>query len=419
MEQPRRNVLAGLGAAASLAGCLSVDGVRYPDEIESSDESNTTLEAGTDESPTDNSTDTDGYASDLIQRIAERTQAIVADVVWFAISYPRAVESYNQAVDSVIETIDTVRTTIHQPTMPTAEMVDRLETVGYNAADRAETAFEPHFSPGGLLRSRTDMHIPALARAARRNDADRFVEELGRMRLSFFQIQTPVYVSKRFSRDPIHNRLLDRLVPRATGDVLVEVAVPTRRGFTTLAHEPYADEDGSYPPTFTADPLPAARRDRLRKRLGPVVQSSERTEEVFLTFTSRPDPVTRQQNAFRGPPSDLDGTPLYVQQYGDPERAREQLSDILTAGATEGMASITSDVTPGTDSVEWHRYYHREAGSDRTNLDEFPGVQYGYLLQAGPFIFATGFSGDAWEERPRWQGQLTESWLFQDAEQPT
>ena len=413
MEQPRRNVLAGLGAAASLAGCLSVDGVRYPDEIESSDESNTTLEAGTDEPPTDNSTDADGYASDLIQLIAERTQAIVADVVWFAISYPRAVESYNQAIDSVIETIDTVRTTIHQPTMPTAEMVDRLETVGYDAADRAETAFEPHFSPVDLLQSRTDMHIPSLARAARRNDADRFVEELDRMRLSFFQIQTPVYVSRRFSRNPIHNRLLDRVVPHATGDVLVEVAVPTRRNFTTLAHEPYVDEDGSHPPTFTADPLPVARRNKLRRRLGPVVQPSGRTEEVFFTFATRPDPVTRQRNVFRGPPGDLDGTPLYIQQYGDRATAREQFTTTLAAGDTEGMTSISSGVTSATDSIKWHRYYHREAGSDRTNLDDFPGVQYGYLLQAGPFVFATGFSGDAWEERTRWQGELTESWLFQ------
>ncbi|WP_144050036.1 hypothetical protein [Halorubrum sp. C191] len=413
MEQPRRNVLAGLGAAASLAGCLSVDGVRYPDEIESSDESNTTLEAGTDEPPTDNSTDADGYASDLIQLIAERTQAIVADVVWFAISYPRAVESYNQAIDSVIETIDTVRTTIHQPTMPTAEMVDRLETVGYDAADRAETAFEPHFSPVDLLQSRTDMHIPSLARAARRNDADRFVEELDRMRLSFFQIQTPVYVSRRFSRNPIHNRLLDRLVPCAVGNVLVELAIPTRRTFTTLAYEPYADESEKYSPTFTADPLPATRRDSLRNRLGPVVQPSGRTDELFFTFASRPDPVERRRNAFRGPPGDLDGTPLHVQHYDDRATAREQITTMLEAGTTEGTTTITPEGTSSTDSVEWYRYYHHEAGSDRTNLDDFPGVQYGYLLQAGPFVFATGFSGDAWEERPRWQDQLTESWLLQ------
>ncbi|MDB2276714.1 hypothetical protein PM022_19760, partial [Halorubrum ezzemoulense] len=85
----------------------------------------------------------------------------------------------------------------------------------------------------------------------------------------------------------------------------------------------------------------------------------------------------------------------------------------LAAGDTEGMTSISSGVTSATDSIKWHRYYHREAGSDRTNLDDFPGVQYGYLLQAGPFVFATGFSGDAWEERTRWQGELTESWLFQ------
>ncbi|TKX74446.1 hypothetical protein EXE46_08685 [Halorubrum sp. GN11_10-6_MGM] len=412
MSRRRRTVLAGLGTAVGLAGCLSVDGVRYPDEIETTDGSNSTTDSNTDNQPTSNSTDEDGVPTGPRRLIAEQTRAIVSDVVWFAVSYQNAISSYNAAIDGVLETVATVRATIHQPTMPTTTMVDRLETVAYNAADRTAEILEPHFSPRNLLRSRTEQHIPALTRAARRNDADRFVEELDRMRLSFFQIQTPVYIGRRFSRDPIHNRLLDRIVPLATSDVLVELAIPTRREFTTLAHEPY-DTEGSYPPTFTESPLPKPRREALQQRLGPVVQTSGRTEELFMTFSRRPDPADRERNAFRGSPGDLDGTPLYIQQYRDRATAREQLTAILEAGATEGTTTISPRSAGTTDQPEWHRYYHREAGSDRTNLDDFPGVQYGYLLQAGAFVFATGFSGDAWEERPRWQGQLTESWLLQ------
>lgn len=412
MQRTRRNVLFGIGAATGLAGCLSPDGVRYPDKIASSDGSNSTTGPVTDQPPTDNSSGDTGQPTGPKRVITETTRAIVADAVWFAVSYHNAIASYTAAIDDVLETVASVRTTIHQPTMPTVTMVDRLETAGYNAADSATTALEPHFSPGDLLRSRTDIHIPALTRAARRNDADRFVEELDRLRLSFFQIQTPVYIGRRFSRDPINNRLLDRLVPLATSDVLVELAVPTRREFTTLAYEPYVNESDGYPPTFTGDALPPERRNNLRNRLGPVIRSSGRIDELFVTFASRPPLAERQRTAFRGTPGDLDGTPLYIQQYSDRATAHEQLTAILEAGATEGTTTISPDVSAAADSPTWYRYYHREAGSDRTNMDDFPGVQYGYLLQAGEFLFATGFSGDAWEERPRWQGQLTESWLL-------
>ena len=95
------------------------------------------------------------------------------------------------------------------------------------------------------------------------------------------------------------------------------------------------------------------------------------------------------------------------QAYDDAEAASDRLTAVLDAGSTEGTASIR----PGGGGREWHRYYHRAAGSDRTGLDEFAGVQYGYVVQAGEFVLATGFSGDAWEERVRWQGALTDAWV--------
>jgi hypothetical protein len=416
VQRTRRDLLAGVGVAAGFAGCLGVDGVTYPDEPDSGDGD---ADGGgePDGSDGDGSDGGDGGDPGPNPALAAATRGVVGDALWFATSYEAAVRVYREAAADVLTEVDAVRESVREATDPTVEMAERLEAAGYDAAERAATALEPHFYPAGLLRSRTDRHVPVLDRFARRNDADRFTEELERMRLSFFQIRTPIYVDRRFSRDPIHNRLLDRLAPGDPDEVVVELAVPERRRFATLAHRPYSDGDGddegdeTYPPTFTDDALPAERRESLRERLGPAARSDGRTAELFFTFADRPEPADRRRDAFRGPPSELDGAPLHVQRYADAETASDRLDAALAAGATEGREPISPATEAADDAIEWHRYYHREAGSDRTDLDEFAGVQYGYLLQAGEFVLATGFSGDAWEERPRWQGRLPDAWV--------
>lgn len=407
MQQTRRSFLTGIGVTAGLSGCLGVDGVTYPDEP---DEWNTSQKNST----SDNKSDKSGSNTDIGPHppLTTATREIVDDVLWFATTYQDAIDGYLEATADVLEAVSSLSESIREPTDPTVAMADQLKNVGYSAAERAEDALEPHFSPADLLRSRTDRHIPVLTRSARRDDADRFLEELDRMHGSFFRIQTPIYVAKRFSRDPIHNRLLDRLVSGQIGNVLVGIAVPDRRQFTALAYSPYPDESGTHPPTFTDDTLSAARHKALRNRFGPVVQPTERTEELFFIFAKRPELASRRQNAFRGTLEDLEGVPLYVQQYPDTETAGERLNAVLDAGDTEGQEPIVPEADESDGAIEWHRYYHREAGSDRTDLNDFAGVQYGYLLQAGEFLFATGFSGDAWEERTRWQGQLTDSWVM-------
>lgn len=407
VQRTRRNLLAGVGVAAGFAGCLGADGVTYPDDPDSGEG------AGGETAPDGDDSDdgSDGGDTGPNPALAAATRGVVGDALWFATSYEAAIRVYREAITDVIVEVDVVRESIREATDPTVAMAERLEAAGYDAAERAATALEPHFFPAGLLRSRTDRHVPVLDRFARRNDADRFVEELERMRLSFFQIRTPIYIGRRFSRDPIHNRLLDRLAPGDPNEVVVELAVPERRGFATLAHRPYPDDDETSPPTFTGDALPAARRESLRERLGPVVQPDGRTAELFFAFADRPEPADRQRDAFRGPPSELEGAPLYLQRYADAEVATERLDTALAAGTTEGREPISPATDAADDAINWHRYYHREAGSDRTNLDEFAGVQYGYLLQAGDFVLATGFSGDAWEERARWQGRLPDAWV--------
>ncbi|CDK40339.1 hypothetical protein [Halorubrum sp. AJ67] len=406
MQRTRRNLLTA-SATVCLTGCLDVDGVTYPDEPVPNESDPDRGMPPDDDQAGDPTNDNLGPHPDL----AAATRSVVDDTIWFAVSYPSAIDTYREATADVLTIIESVRKSIDGQTDPTAAMAKRLEAAGYDAAERSAAALEPHFEPAGLIRAQTDNHVPELIRFARRNDADRFVEELERMHLSFFQIRTPIYIGRRFSRNPIHNRLLERLAPGGPDKVLAELAAPGYRQFSTLAYQPYSDESGMYPPTFTDEALPQEQRETLRERLGPVIQTDDRTAELFVTVASRPEPASRRGVAFRGAPGDLDGVPVYVQRYSSAGRANERLSAILNAGDTEGREPIVPETNASDDATAWHRYYHREAGSTRKDLDEFPGVQYGYLLQAGEFLLATGFSGDAWEERPQWQGQLVDTWV--------
>ena len=400
MQRTRRELLAVGAVAAGFSGCLNVEGVRYPDELP--DESETDGAGGSDQP-------SDDEPSVPHPEIADATRKVITDTVWFATSYRRAIDTYRDATADILTAVSSIREQIQDPSDPATEMVTRLETVGSEAAERASAALEPHFYPRELIQSRIDNHLPALSRSAQRNDADRFVEELERVSRTVSQIRTPLYISGTFSRNPIHNRLLDRLVPGNAAEVLVELAVPAHR-FTTVAHRPYADDD-RFPPEFTEDPLVQARRDELRARLGPVVQSADRVREVFYTVAPRPSAADRAADAFSGSPGDLDVVPIYVQQYADVDTAHDSLMSILEAGDTDDREPLLPDTDAADDAARWHRYYHQDARSDRTDLDRFPGVQYGYLLQAGEFLLATGFSGDAWEERPRWQGRLADAWV--------
>ncbi|AZQ14232.1 hypothetical protein [Halorubrum sp. PV6] len=400
MQRTRRELLTVGAVAAGFSGCLSVEGVRYPDELP--DENETDGTDGSDERP-------DGESSVPHSEIAAATRDIVTDTVWFATVYRKAIDTYRDATADILTAVSSIREQIRDPSDPATEMVTRLETVSYEAAERAAAALEPHFFPRELIQSRIDSHLPALFRSARRNDADRFVEELNRVSRTISQIRTPIYINGTFSRDPIHNRLLDRLAPSNASEVLVELAVPAHR-FTTVAHRPYTDDD-RFPPEFTAEPLAQTRRDKLRKRLGPVVQAPNRVREVFYTVAPRPSATDRAADAFSGSPGDLDVVPIYVQQYADVDAAADTMETVLEAGETDGQEPLLPETEAADDAARWYRYYHREARSDRTDLDRFPGVQYGYFLQAGEFLLATGFSGDAWEERPRWQGRLSDVWV--------
>lgn len=448
MQRTRRGLLgAGTALAAGIAGCLGVRGVEYPAALP-------------DESPPDagdgGDGETDGGDGEQVEdpapeneALAVATRNVVDDAVWFATEYPDAVATYRDAIANVVDAVDSVRAEADANDAVTLAMADRLDAAARAAAERAAEALEPHFRPEARIRGRARRHVEELRTIAPRNDVDRFLEELDRMRRGFASIGTATYVAEAFSRDPIHNRLLDRLLyplPESDerrreirGTAFVEVALASR-GFAAFAHEPYDEDryDRSRIPRIYGGAFGSDRREELRARLGPVPRPEDRTEELFVAFAARPPAGNRPSETFEGWAYELDGTPLYVQRYPDTETASERLEAVLDDASTEGRAPIDPAATvagsdfsgnrsaggdggdssagDGGDSVDdaparWHRLYHHEAEGERYGFDEHAGVQYGYVVRAGEFLLAAGFSGDAWEERAGWHGRLADGWV--------
>ncbi|PSQ57768.1 hypothetical protein BRD22_00185 [Halobacteriales archaeon SW_8_68_21] len=460
MERTRRTLLGVSVALVGTAGCLGVEGVEYPDAPADADAPG---DDPSEDGPPDDPADAVDEPSALNPALAAATRGVVDDAVWFATEYPDAVATYRDAVAAAVSTVDSVRATVDEEAAITSEQVDAVAAAGEEAVARAAEALEPHFSPGLRIRERVDPHVDVLREFAPRNDVDRALEELDRMRDGLASIGTNIYVESAFSRDPIHNRLFRRLLAplppddpergRVTGGALIELAVASR-GFSTFAHRPYDDDlDRERVPRIYGDAFGSERRRELRTRLGPIPQPADRVEELFVSFADRPPVGTRRRDPFRGWARELDGVPVHVQRYPDTETAAARLSTALDAGATEGRTAVDPEATlagsdfggnsstteNGTDAdsddgadadsddsadtdsdddddattgpTAWYRFYHREAQGERYGFDEHAGVQYGYVVRAGEFLLATGFSGDAWEERTGWHGRLRNGWV--------
>ncbi|WP_123622027.1 hypothetical protein [Halorubrum sp. CSM-61] len=449
MQRTRRGLLdVGAAAVVGVSGCLGVEGVEYPDAAAEEPPNAGDGEDGEDGGGGDGESDGDEQVDDpepvANEALAAATRNVVDDAVWFATEYPSAIETYRTAIRELVAEIDDVRDAADGADAVTVEMADRLDEAGRAAADTAAGALEPHFHPRSRIVSRTERHVEVLREFAPRDDVDRFLEELSRMRRGFAAVGTATYVDEAFSREPIHDRLLNRLLyplpedpserRRARGEAFVELGLASR-GFSAFAHEPYDDEhDRDRIPRIYGTAFEAARREELRARLGPIPRSEDRTEELFVAFATRPEAGNRPSRTFEGWARELDGVPLYVQRYPDAATASDRLDAALAAAGTEGRAPIDPDATAagsefsgsstagegadGTDGDEqasrgptrWHRLYHHEAEGERYGFDEHAGVQYGYVVRAGEFVLAAGFSGDAWEERTAWQGQLADGW---------
>ena len=418
MRRTRRGFLAVVGAA-SVAGCSDVSGVNYPDvDEEDSVDPSDGDPLDQDEPDQDETEDSDEIKNELL---ADATRRVVDDSLWFATEYRLSIREYLEAIDSVISDIDTAYTEVQESTDLTHSIVEQLNESGSIAAERAENSLTPHFDPKRRSRiiHRTERHTDVLDRFIAVDDIDRFLEELDRMRVSFQQIGTRSFVRRAFSVNPIHNRLLSRLLYPGSSDddrrsrifdsTQVEIGVGS--DFSTFAHWPYNGNESMYP-TSIADSFRTDQRYRpeIRSRLGPVVQPTDRTAELFFIFGNRPG-SPRPLSEWIQQHSDA---AVYVQRYPNQTIATDRLDDILASGQMGDTEPIdpATDKTEGTEAAtHWQRFYHFDTTSDRYEFDTHSGVQYGYVVQAGEFVLASGFSGDSWDERLGWQGRLENGWV--------
>jgi len=421
MQRTRRGLL-GVTLGIGVAGCVGVDGVEYPEQG-AAEESDGTIEAAEETADAGDAFEDDGRENEAL---AAATRRVVDDAVWFATRYEWAIETYRDAVGDVVGDVEDVHDTVTDEETVTVELADRLSESGMEAAEVAGNVLSPHFTPRSRIEARTEEHVELLRLFAERDDVDRFLEELDRMRSGFAGIGTRIYVETAFSRDPIHNRLLRRILhplpsePELRNEVLdstlVELAVASD-GLSTFAHRPYDRDrfDREETPRFYGGPIGSDRRAEARARFGPVVQPDERTAELFFVFRPRPQPNDDPEEVFEGWTDELPGTTVYVQRYPDADTAHARLDAATAAGNTEDVEPIDPELSKadGRDAAtHWHRFFHHEARGDRYAFDDHAGTQYGYVVRAGEFLLATGFSGDAWEERFEWHGKLTNGWAI-------
>ncbi|WP_459877022.1 hypothetical protein [Halorubrum gandharaense] len=402
MKRTRRGLLgAGAGIAAGLGGCLDISGVEYSDADTPAESSAVSATDG------DEPEDADAFdAADDPHNpdLAAATREVFADLRWFAESYNAAVSDYREAVGAVASAAADAHETVEETGEPTDDQVAAIEAAGEAAIETVNDVLVPHFDNRSRLRYLVNDHVTVLDRFVARDDADRFLEELRRTRSSFASVGTAMYTDRRFSRNPIHNhRLLRRLVPRAPDDRFVSLRFDDD-ALETFAYDPSVEEDGERPVSLYGNGMDDAAVDRFLDQLGPVVQHEDREAGLLVDVAIRPD----RDEGFEGWPRDLDGVPLYVQRYPNAETAAERLDRITAAATTADREPIGVD-----EDVRWHRLYHDHAPGGREAFDEHEGVQYGYVVRAEEFLFATGFSGDAWEERTGWRGPLIDAWALQ------
>lgn len=397
MPSTRRGLLAAGGALLTgIAGCLgSKSGVRYPETAtsvvqESADTA--TTEKGDQASVRQT-------AEPGPDALARRTSGIVADVNWFASEYEPAIATTIAANEAVTDSIEKAKGTVRQAKTTPPEVLVQLDAVTTEAATIADEALAPHFDPASHVETLAQRHLEVLRRFADREDTERVLEELTRMKTSFGDIASRKGLTQRYSRTPIHNRLQRRFLAADPNGWVVRFHHPPT-SYAGIAYTPHRHlpPDSDYVPlTFYGPPISEDRRTELKKLLAPVRVPENRQDELYVVVSQRPKRPNNPDRPYEGFPEDLGGKAMYVQQYSSPEAAADALERIIASTDAEG-----TERTLG--STPWQRLYYRDGIA----------VTYGYLGRAGSFLFAFGFSGTAWEERVSWRGTLPAFWVAEE-----
>lgn len=387
MNSTRRRLLAaGAGlAGVSSAGCLGDgSGVEYPTATGDADgEGETRAETAADGTPNERVS-----VAVENEELAAVTTDVLDEVNWFATRYPEAIETYVAATTRIVETIIDTRERIAAAGETDPEWVDALAETTAEEIPAASDPLEPHFSPEPFLDKTANRHLEKVRTFVGRGDTPRVVEELERMESSFRSLSSRTAATTRHPRDPISNRLRSWLAADPSDPAVFGLRYPTEE-FTGFAYDQTdVDLEETASMQLRGDPVSGDRRAIVDDRLGPVRQSTDRVDELYVSIVRWPT------SPFDGHPDELGGQVVYVQRYVDPEAAAAAIDRVAAAGATEGRDDAVG-------STPWYRYYFPHGN----------GVMYGYVGRAGATLVAFGFSGTAWEERVSWRGPLVDCWL--------
>lgn len=392
MSFTRRDLLAATaGALPTVAGCLSGgSNVRYPSPT------------GTDASPQAAHTATpadernaENAAEDgpTHRALARRTHSIYEEVRWFATAYPETMRQYLQVADDARGLVADLAETAEFDVGDVAELKAALEPVHESVGE----LLEPHFGGAEAMADEAALRLQVARRFADRGDLDRAREELVRLRRFYARRATREFVETWYPRHPIRNRLkrFIRTHPRK----------PKEPYLVTEVHDAASDFAAHVHPKGDWHLLGEPVREETRARLSafePLAVADGRVNTLTLVPRLVDDTGTTRKPV---DPTDDDDPIVFFQRYESPGAANAAV-DTLLAGdvGAEGTYPFPDD-DGAENSDEWRQVYYDHPGE--------PDVAYAFLVQAGPYLLATGVSEVSWTERVDWAGPLKRTWLWE------
>lgn len=398
MPLSRRKLLSVAAAAVpTMPGCLAGgSNVTYPSETPRQGEhSPTRVDAGDAEGevPLESTPNPD---------LASHVDRIYDEVVWFARTYPKAIERY---LGALRDAEDAVNSVVEMQPFSTSDL-DALEESLETVHDRVERVLAPHFRTHKQLRDRAAFHLAVTRRFTRRGDIDRAREQLRRLRRFYADHGTSEFVEASLSRHPIRNRLVWFLRNDPPDEDELPLLTGVRHpesGFAAYVH-------GGSGWSLLGDPVRQSTREKLDP-LDPLVVDRNRIDTLVvapheIARTGSPqDPVDPTAPADLSVPAGADSSgaadPVVLVQHYETVAAASAARQSLFEGEITQEGRYTFGDSGGD---EWRQVYYPHPGS--------PDVAYAFLIQAGPYLLVTGASEVSWTERVEWAGPLRRTWLW-------
>jgi hypothetical protein len=302
------------------------------------------------------------------------TRAAIAELRWFAESYPATVSEFLSVTGRTRSLCDSLA---RQSSVGEADL-RKLRGLGERVRTLVVDRLGPHFDAEPGLVGFTVDRLDRLARLRERGDWDRASSLLAGMAERYAAVSGESYVARTFPTDPAGGRLIRRLSGPDRADEVGVVAYHAGSDRVVRARRRPVDEAGGL--AGGREALPGYRR-----RYGPLGDRTGRTGLLYLTLS---DLATGA-----APVSAL------IQRYRDADRAGAAVGRLL-----DGPVSAEGRVSFGRR--RWRRVFYY-AGGD---------VVYADLVRLGAFVVAVGAATTPWDERPSgWTRPVELSWLWEGA----